>query len=165
MPNDDSPPVIQQVLQENKGLQNVYKPGSVGLSFATPDRLKQLASVGQESNQLEYWPPDEPGDKNFPRPIGYDNQHVLETYSTACLRTPILRLCVRSLVAATQVLLKTLTSTWPRRVAIAPITSTTCIFVVGYLPMITTSFGNLSNKMVISILLNKWSCLLECNTT
>lgn len=72
--------LLDQVLAENKGLQNVYKPGSVALSFASPTRLKQLNAAGMSDNHLEYWAPGEQGSSDFPRPEGYGGRHILEFY-------------------------------------------------------------------------------------
>lgn len=80
--------IVSDVLRENPGMANLYKPDQVSVLFAQPDRLAALRKIGQSDNQLEYWPPDETGSSSFPRPAGYDGKHILEIYSDALKNNP-----------------------------------------------------------------------------
>jgi len=68
-------PSVKPILDKYKGLAKNYKPEDVEVIQATPDRAKKAGD-----NILEFWPPEEKGDKDFPRPVGHDGKTVLEFY-------------------------------------------------------------------------------------
>lgn len=72
--------VLASVLARNKALATNYPSGSVSAIFAPAERVEALIKSGRGENQLEFWPPDETGSPDFPRPKGYDKQSVLEVY-------------------------------------------------------------------------------------
>jgi hypothetical protein len=77
--------VLQQVLNENKGLAKIHNKDNTSVIFADPDRTnqarKRMGNVG-----LEYWPDSEGGTKDWPHPS--KGKNILEIYGDDLKKDP-----------------------------------------------------------------------------
>lgn len=77
-------PVLQQVLDENPGFAKVYNANNTSVVFATGERAKRGA---KERGELEFWPPTEEGDEDYPHPS--PGKNVLEVYTDELKNNPV----------------------------------------------------------------------------
>jgi hypothetical protein len=70
--------VLNQVLDENKGLARVHNMDNTQVMYASPERIKAAFANGSAGG-LEYWPANEKGMPQFPHPLG-GGKNVLEIY-------------------------------------------------------------------------------------
>lgn len=77
----DGDKVLGEVLKENPVFARTYDPKKTSVVFADADRISALKKSDEPDSQLEFWPPEETGAKNFPRPKGTEGKHVLEIYN------------------------------------------------------------------------------------
>src|SRR6266436_990920 len=74
--------ILDKVFKEYKGLAKNFSHENTKVVFSDKDRAKRAPG------HLEYWPPDEEGSKELPRPKGYDGKHVLEIYDENLQNNP-----------------------------------------------------------------------------
>ena len=76
-------PVLQRVLKENPGLAKNFNEDNTSVVYANPERSKRGI---KERGGLEFWSPEDSGDKDFPHPS--PGKNVLEIYSNELKNNP-----------------------------------------------------------------------------
>lgn len=79
--------LLRQILGEDKGFSSEYNPNNVQAIDAPPARGILNKKYGGGGG-IEYWPPQETGTANFPRPEGTNGKTILEIYDPALESNP-----------------------------------------------------------------------------
>lgn len=78
--------ILKNVFTKYPRLSGVNNPQTTKVIFSTPERDSRLQEIGGSDRQLEYFPPNEPGETRFPHPS--PGNTVLEIYDKKLKSNP-----------------------------------------------------------------------------